>query len=262
MQISEIIKDSFTYPFSDKRQFGLITLVFLFLTIFMSGSFIAFIYFIEMESFELGLLIFIISIVVFLLVSIFLGGYQLDIVKVACEQDEEMPVFNPKENVKNGLKAIIVYLVYYVIAGIISTICAFTATIFLATGEQVAVILAMIINLISIIIDILITWIFSMSLTRLAYYSSLNEGLELKEAYNDLRKIGLLNMLVFVIVMGLILGIISIIALGAVTSIIQTFDDMVFDILIFLVTGLLVSYLGVVFSRAMGLLYSKVVFDE
>ncbi len=262
MQISEIIKDSFSYPFSDKRQFGIITLVFLLLGMVVVGSFIALIYLTGINYSGLGLLIFIVSLLVFLLGSLLLGGYQLDIIKIACEQDEEMPVFNPKENIKNGLRAILLYFVFYIIAGIISSICMLFGMIFLSSGGRIGIIIVVILNIISLIIGVLISWIFSMSISRLAYHGSLDEGLKMKESYDDLRTIGLWNMLIYVIVMGIILSIIAIASLVIVVSLIETLNDVLVNCMFSMILCIIYSYFAVVSSRALGLLYSNVVFGE
>lgn len=228
----------------------------------MSGSFIGFIYFTGKVFSGLNLLMLIISLVVLLFVTIFISGYQLDIIKIACEQDDEMPVFNPKENIKNGLKVFLLYIVFYVIGGLILTISSSLGIIFLSLGKNIGISIFILTNIIALIVCVLMTWIFSMSLCRIAYHESLDEGLSLRKAYNDLRTIGLLDMLIYVIVMGLIFSIIIVLSLVVTVSLIQTLNDVIFAFIIVFVISIITAYLTVVSSRAIGLLYSKVVFGE
>lgn len=196
MELSGIIKDSFKYPFIDKKQFGLVLLVFLLLGIILFGSFFSI-----RASTGITPGIMAISFIIGLIVSVLIGGYQLDIIAIACEQDDDMPLFNPIKNINNGFKAILVYLVFYIINGLISFLGIFASFVLLSTGEVIATAVAIVICLIVVIVAIILSWTFSMSLCRLAYYRSLDDALRISEAYNDLRTIGLLNMLIYVIVL-------------------------------------------------------------
>ena len=128
MELTEIIKDSFKYPFSDKRQFGLILMVFVLLGIIIFGSFFS----IRIST-GITPILMAISFIIALIVFILVGGYQLDIIEIACEEDDGMPSFNPIKNIKNGLKVILVYLVFYIINALISFIGLISAIALLLT---------------------------------------------------------------------------------------------------------------------------------
>jgi len=79
MELSGIIKDSFKYPFIDKKQFGLVLLVFLLLGIILFGSFFSI-----RASAGITPVIMAVSFIIALIVLVLVGGYQLDIIGIAC----------------------------------------------------------------------------------------------------------------------------------------------------------------------------------
>ena len=260
MEISSIIKDSFKYPFSDLKQLGLIVLMFLVVGILFGGAFY-FASYMTFLNFSFGSIMAVMAIALILgfIVSIVVCGYQISIVEVACDLEDNIPSFNFSKNFNDGLKTILIYLVFYVIGGLIAFICMFLSIGLTATGESTALALAGVIYLVLLVCLVLLCWTFSMSLCRLAYYDSLSEALDLAEAYRDLRKIGLANMLVYVIVIGILLAIISFATLVIVVSFIATVDYPVVEFICTLIVFAVISYIFVVQSRAIGLLYSDII---
>ena len=255
MELSEIIKDSFKYPFIDKKQFGLVLLVFLLLGIILFGSFFSI-----RASAGITPVIMAVSFIIALIVLVLVGGYQLDIIGIACEQDDDVPLFDPVKNIKDGLKVILVYLVFYILNGLISFVGLFAAFALFSTREVIGVAVGIIIYLVVLIVSVIVNWTFSMSLCRLAYHNSLDEALRIREAYQDLRTIGLLNMLIYVIVFGILFAVILFITLMVAVLVASVSNAFVYLIAIMIVFAIL-SYVVIVSSRAIGLLYSNVVFD-
>lgn len=261
MDISEIIKDSFTYPFTDKRQFGLIFLIFILLGLIVGGSFVSLIYLTGIGEADNGSAFFAVALIITLIVFILLGGYQLSIISVACRRDDAMPAFNPVKNFKDGLKVILLYLAFYIINGLISFSLSFVSVALLSTGEMIATLIAVILYLVLFVVGIFIGWILSMSLCRLAYYGSMDEAFQFKQAYDDLKTIGIGNMLVYVIVMGIIFGSIFMLTIMVALLVIQSSSYISIFAAASLVLFAVWSYISVVQPRAMGLLYSNVEYD-
>ena len=211
-------------------------------------------------SMPIALLLSIILVIVSLVVAILICGYQIDIIEVACDVEDNIPSFEPTKNIKNGLGLILIYLVFYIISSIITTLAFFLGFGFLALGDVLGVSLFIIFNLIIFIILILISWVFSMSLCRFAYYGTIGEALDLKEAYNDLETLGFENMLIYVLSMAIIMCLIIIIVF-AVVALISSIANSIAIAIAILILFALASYLFVVQSRAVGLLYSKVIYD-
>ena len=261
MDITDIIKDSFKYPFSDNKQFAYIFLTFVALGLFVGQSVALPVISARFEfSMPIALLLSIILVIVSLVVAILICGYQIDIIEVACDVEDNIPSFEPTKNIKNGLGLILIYLVFYIISSIITTLAFFLGFGFLALGDVLGVSLFIIFNLIIFIILILISWVFSMSLCRFAYYGTIGEALDLKEAYNDLETIGFANMLIYVLSMAIIMCLIIIIVF-AVVALISSIANSIAIAIAILILFALASYLFVVQSRAVGLLYSKVIYD-
>ncbi len=261
MDITDIIKNSFKYPFSDNKQFAFIFLTFVALGLFVGLSFALPVISASLNfSMPIALLISIILVIVSLVVAIIICGYQIDIIGVACDLEDNMPSFEPTKNIKNGLYLILIYLVFYILSGIISTIAFFLGFGFFALGDVIGISLSVIISLILLIIQILISWVFSMSLCRFAYYGTIGEALDLKEAYNDLKTIGFANMLIYVLAMAIIMCLIVIVVF-LVVALISSIANSIAMIIAVLILFALASYLFVVQSRAVGLIYSKVIYD-
>ena len=120
MDITDIIKDSFKYPFSDNKQFAYIFLTFVALGLFVGLSVALPVISARFEfSMPIALLLSIILVIVSLVVAILICGYQIDIIEVACDVEDNIPSFEPTKNIKNGLGLILIYLVFYIISSII-----------------------------------------------------------------------------------------------------------------------------------------------
>ena len=261
MEITDIIKDSFKYPFSDNKQFALIFLVFVVLGLFVGLSFALPVISTNLNfSVPVALLVSVVLLVLSLIVAVLICGYQIDIIEVACDLEDNVPSFSPTSNIKKGLFLILIYIVFYVISNIISTVLFLLGFGFLALGDVIGTSLFIIVCIIMFIISVLISWVLSMSICRLAYYDSIGEALNIKEAYNDLKTIGFANMLIYVLVLAIIMCVI-IIAVVAVVALISSIANSIAVIIAVLILFALASYLFVVQSRAIGLLYSQVIYD-
>lgn len=261
MDISEIIKDSFAYPLIDKRQFGLIFLVFLLVGVIICGSIVSFAYLSGIRQAGFGITLFVLALIVSLIALLFLGGYQLSIIAVACERDDEMPAFNPVKNIKDGLKVLLIYIVFSIINSLVSFIFVSSSFALLVTGEMAAVVIAIVLYVILLVVSILINWTFAMSVCRLAYYDSMDEALKLRKAFNDLRTVGILKMLVYVIVMGIIIALIAAVMILVALTLIHSLSNIIVPMIVIIVAFAVSSYIFVVNSRALGLLYSNIEYD-
>jgi hypothetical protein len=261
MEISEIIKDSFAYPLNDKRQFGLIFLVFLLLGIIVCGSIVSFSYLARINQTGFAIILFVLALIVSLITLFFLGGYQLSIIAVACERDDEIPSFNPVKNIKDGLKVLLIYIVFSIINALVSFVFVFSSFAILTTGEMAAVVISIILYVALLIVTILISWTFAMALCRMAYYDSMDEALKLRKAFSDLRTVGILKMLVYVIVMGIIILLIAGVLIAVAVALIQSLSNFIVPVIVIMLVLAVSSYIFVVQSRALGLLYSNIEYD-
>ena len=114
MDITEIISNAVKYPFSDIKTLLIICIVCLIGSIF--GS---------LNVFTDNSAIVVIGAIISVIFAIIIAGYQLDIIKFGIDLEESMPALDIKNNFINGIKNIVVFIVYYIIPTIIVSILGF-----------------------------------------------------------------------------------------------------------------------------------------
>lgn len=178
----------------------------------------------------LGILIFIIG-------SLLISGYSLDIVKFGIERREDGPGIDIVRQILNAIKVIVVNFVYYIIPAIVSWLLL----TFLGNGYLTI--------LIVFIIWVIFAFAEFMAVCRLAKTDSLGEALAIGEAIGDISKVGILKVLITII---------AIFFIGIIVVFLIALFSQVNDV----VGGILLGIFGVYFSffsnRAIGLLYSDV----
>ena len=224
MSLTEIFTDSLKYPFSDMTKFCILGVI---MAISSLGS-------LDLGNETLTLILGIIG----LIASIIAGGYGVSIVKNAIIRSDEIPDFDLQTNLIDGIKMIILAIVYYIIPFIITVIIAFASGFF----NQITVI-------IGIILLVIFTLLLYMGVCRLAKYNSLSEGVDIPEAARDLKRIGIGKIIGWMVLLIVIISIITFISM-ILTSI---------PYIGFLISAFLVStYNLFVAYRSVGLLYSYI----
>ncbi|WP_040682668.1 DUF4013 domain-containing protein [Methanobrevibacter boviskoreani] len=264
MGITESIKHGFSYATSDYQKlliFGIICIL-ASLSSVVTGFGIK-----NNES-----LFAIIGIIAFIF-SIITGGYGLGILKKNVEGASDLPDLNIKNNFIDGIKFIVLEIVYYIIPIIITLIIgiitlgasisslgteALNSTVnetallnpaFLGTfltGLGITII-------IGIILFIIFTFFELMGVSRLAKTGSLSEGLSFRQSYADAKSIGFGPLLGWIILIGIILFIIAII--GSLITLIPYVGA--------LITALVITPFSIIFANAsLGNLYKTDVLKE
>lgn len=258
MEILEILKNSIKYPFSDIQTFLIIGVIFLAIALFNSlGTFF--------ESDTLG----IVGSIVGLILTVFIAGYQLDVLKFGMDLKDELPSVDIEKNLKNGVKLIVVNIVYYIIPIIVAVLLTFilgtvvysnihnahltlnsTETQFLnAFASPSTVGSVILVFIILFIVFVLFSLLALMAQSRLAKSGELNDALSFGKSYSDLKEIGIGKTLALIILLYIVIFVILII-FGLISAIPYI--------------GLIVSSLvGTTFIsfmtyRAYGLLYSEI----
>ena len=257
MELSDIVKSSFKYPFDIPKWaiLSILTIIGNLLIVF------PFLFQSEYENFELLLLIRII-------VLIFVLGYGISILRNSINKSEDMPNFNIKNNFIDGLKHLVVSFVYLIIPFLIFVglsylmnittygfdfvTFSFTKTTILnqTTGSVVMETVPPTLNIIiTLIISFIISLIFALSeiiaLCRMAKFNSLKEAFNFKVIIDELKQKGL----------KLLIGII-------VLCIITILLSAIFSIFNLVRVGLIISLIGYAYLtifnyRFIGLLYTE-----
>ena len=259
MELTDIVKSSFKYPF-DIPKWTVLSI----LTI-IGNLAIVLPYLFQIEDMNIEILLLIST-----LVSIFVLGYGINILRNSISKSDEMPDFNIKTNFIDGLKHIVVSFVYLIIPLVVfialsylmnitaynfdlvafsftkTTILNQTADSIYSVSQTAAPTLNVIITLIiSFIISLVFALFEIIALCRLAKFNSLKEAFNFKVIFKEFRQKGV-KLLIGIIILCLIS-----ILLSAVFSIFNLFR-----------VGIIISligyaYLTILNYRFIGLLYIK-----
>ncbi len=244
MNISEIIKDGISYPVQNIKALlvyiilgfliGVIA-VFTGISGFVTGSI----------NFGAGVALGIVGIVIVICIYLLMLGFSLDIIKLGIEKSPEAPRIDMGRQITNGVKYIVVSIVYLIIPILIVVVLGFIFKYWIA-----------------VVLGVILAIIFAFALViaegRLAKYKSLYEALKVGEVISDLQSIGvgkvvgtiILSEIVGLIIMFVILFIINfLLGLIAMPFIVTTISS--------IITIILSAWFLFYNNRVIGLLYSE-----
>lgn len=269
MNLIENIKSSFKYPFSNIKQWAILSILFIIGNLIILCG-------LDARYLGVDLLYHIVEpnidifTIISIIVSIYVLGYCISILKKSIEKSDEMPDFNIKNNFINGLKHIIISFVYLIIPILIFFGLAYLMNVtnyafdlqtfsfmkltfnettnYIETSMQTATpTLNVIITLIiSFIIFLIFAILEIIGLCRLAKTDSLKESFNFKAISEEFKEISV----------RLLIGII-------IVSIISIVLGMIFSIFnLSFAAGIIISiigyaYLTILNYRFIGLLYNS-----
>ena len=229
MNLREIIMDAIKFPISDTRKF----LIFCALIIIMSLSTVLPSYGVKDNTLSLILTL------VTLIVAIIVLGYCVEVIKSGTDGDDTLPDFDYVKHFVNGIKALILDIIYFIIPAIITIIVAsatglftsFTKIVYISidamskNANNLTTIMAAVPKTtmntftnaltITLIVAIILFIIFSLmsftGLVRFAKTGSGTEGLRFRQILRDMSKVGLIKIIVTLIVIYIIAFVLSLI---------------------------------------------------
>ncbi|WP_407414554.1 DUF4013 domain-containing protein [Methanobrevibacter sp.] len=265
MEFGEIFSNALKYPVSDYQKLLMVGLVFIVASLPAVLALFGF----YNSTFST------IWSIVSLIISILFLGYGLSVIRQSIDLNDEIPAFDWANNLVDGIKSFVVSFVYYLVPAIIVSIIsiislgsafstlpksaidamgnATTTNAFInaippqtwaALGYGLAVV-----AIVAIILFIIFGLFQTVATCRLAKYGSLGEAFAFGEVYGDIKKIGILKLLGFLIVLAIIASVI-----GAVIGLLALIP------FIGIIIGYLIgnSFILLFANRAIGLLYSDV----
>jgi hypothetical protein len=236
MELMEIFRDALVYPFNNIKALLIYMVLGIILGIAIIGTVVAVSASFAAENILALIGSGILGIIVALLIGFFILGYELDIIKYGIQRDEGAPEIDFVRQFINGVKFVVVDIVYMIIPIIVASLLA----IFLQ-------------NWISQLILIDLTIIFSLALImaecRLAKTEDLGNALSIGEAIGDITKVGIVKLILFIVIVFIIVFILYFI-IGAIAGLDQNIGGVLM--------GILGVYITFFTSRATGLLYSDV----
>lgn len=238
MTFSEIFSKSVKYPLNDYVKFITVGVLSLLVSLPAIAPQLG------IENFIIISILGIIS----LIVGIIIDGYAVSVIKKGIENSSEIPGIDIVSNFVDGIKVIVISIVYFIIPIIVFAILAFATGAVGATVDHFVASLG-IIGIIAVILFLIFGILQVVALSRFADTGSLGHALSIGEVFDDAKKIGLIKILLFLI----IVAIISAIAIFII-SIIGLIPYVGVIISSILIGGFLLLF----YNYALGLLYSEV----
>lgn len=263
MEIGDIFKDSLKYPLNDWVKIIMLGVLFLLI------SFAVFLpVFAVMIGGGLDILTAIGGIIAF--ISLFIiSGYSINIINKTIRGENNLPEFDLSENLKEGLKLVIMEIGYGIIPMILiiatgwlsgtfnaiykiieyavtnahTTVATIPQNLLVNLGVEITTL-----TIVTLIIGIIYTIIITIAIGRLAETDSLKEAFNIKAIFNKIGEIGWGKYIVWLIILFIILMII-----GAISGLLTAIPIIGMIISTFVIT----PYLYIFSSRALGLLYKN-----
>lgn len=277
MEILDIIKESFIFPSKNLEKLAIYIVLMFVMGLLIGGGIVLAVLSIDNEMIlaVVGFILFIIGIIL----SFIIAGYQLGILKSGIDQVDEAPSFDWKNDLINGIKVLVVNIVYFIIPAIIVAIIAlivdvpgnianvaqeavFTpanatamanstgiATQAISDAAMTGLLTSLAITgIIALIVFIIFAFLATMGESRLANTGSLGEALNIPEAYRDLTRIGVGKVIAVILLTVIVVAVIEAI-LGYIYGQIPQLS---------ILSVIVTPYFAFFTQRATGLLYSDI----
>ena len=244
MEIGDILSKSFKYPLNNGTQFMKVAVLYLLLIVPVFFSVLMIIF----ANSSAILVSAIITIICYLIFALIIGGYFLSVMKEGISSSNLMPEFDFSKNIVDSIKVWVLGLLFSLIPGIIIGILLLIVTRFGSSETVFGGIIC--IAFIALILEIIFCMLLSISLLRLANYDSLSEALNFSAIKEDLKAIGIGNLSVLLVVLGIISG--AILFITGFLIFIPIVGTIIYIMFIVPYTYLAVCY-------GLGLMYSEIV---
>ncbi len=276
MELVEIIKDAFIFPSKNLGVLAIYSILSILVAVFVLGAMFSLT--MVFVDFIRNLLTGLIYLVLSIVVGFILSGYQIALIKSGINFDEKAPDFEWKKNLYTGAENLFISIIYYTLPTLIvlmvgcymnipghlssiaqkaiiqlnnTTIVENYAVSVANTMSPVMIYLLsslIIMFIVAIILFVIASILVTMAQARLANTGNVDEASNVPEAINDLKRIGIGN------VIGLLVLIV------VITVLIETFLSAIFNYVPFLsiLSVIIMPYLTFFAQRAVGLLYSDI----
>ena len=243
MNISQIISNSFKYPFKNLKRLVVLCILFVLPIIFPIGLY-----------YDSDVVVIVGIIVIFALILI-IPGYTVSIIKKGSVVSDELPSLRIGRNIVDTFKLLILRIVYMIVPVAVFLILLFSmiSTIFNGDfGFDIGGFLSTlgIVLLVIYIVYFIFEFLLIFARARLAHFNSLIESLKIHKVVKDIRNIGVGRVIGWYIVMAILLGIVSI------ACILLIFIPYVGFLLYFCIA---IPIILVIYYYSLGLLYSNIV---
>lgn len=236
MIIMEIMKDALEYPLRNIKALVLYLILGIILGVIIALTSGAIVAGVSNNNVFAVVGFGLIGIIISLFIAFVIAGYGLDVIKYGIERNDGAPGIDVVRQALNGVKLLVVDLVYFLVPLIVAGILAIIFQDWLST-------------IIIIILFIVFGMGAFMAQCRLAKSEDIMDALSIGEAIGDIARVGIVNLILFVVLVFVVAFILLFIA-----GLISNFSAVIGGIL----QGIVGIYLSFFVYRATGLLYSTV----
>ena len=243
MDVGKVVSNSLRYPFRNIKKLPILFALFIFAAIIPLGMIFDNRY------------ITIFGVIAFFIFLLIVPGYLFSMINIGLHESAVMPSLSFARNIYDSIRLLVLRIVYMIVPALAFFIVLSTAgvsaidmlTSFNVQGFFISFIL---IALFLLIVYILFEVLLFFAKARMAYLNSLTEALKMHKVVGDIRRIGVFNIIKWIIFMAILL-----IAVSFISSWILAIPYVGFLIYICIVIPTLES----IGNYSLGLLYSNIV---
>lgn len=242
MDLTKLVSNSFRYPFRNIKKLPIICILFVLMAIIPIG----------MISDNKTIIY--VGVIAFFIFIMIVPGYFLSVVKLGSNQSAMLPSFNIVNTIYDSVRVLCLRIVYMIVPAAVFLI---VLTSFGPASRELLFnfrILEFLATVGFVFVLILVTYlVFEFFLffakARLAYFNSLTEALKINKVIRDIRNIGIVNIIKWLIVMAILLN-----AITFITSFVISIPYVGFLIYICIVIPIIES----IANYSLGLIYSNI----
>lgn len=243
MNISKIVTNSFKYPFRNIKKLPILCILFVLVAIIPIGMIFDNRY------------ISIIGFIAFFAFILIVPGYLMSFVQFGLNESSMFPSISLGKNIYNSIKLLVLRIVYMLVPAIVFFILLSTLGVSSIGMLFELNITGFVLNLGLVLLIILIVYIlFEILLffakARLAYLDSLPEALKMHKVVSDIRRIGVVNIIKWLLVMAVLMVVVSV-----ASSVVMMIPYV--GLLIYLC--IVVPIMESIGNYSLGLLYSNII---
>lgn len=242
MEIGKIVTNSLKYPFRNIKKLPILFTLFILVALIPIG----------MLADNRYLLI--IGFIAFFLFILFVPGYLFSMVRIGMNESAMFPSLNFGNTIYDSIRLLVLRMVYMIVPACVFFISLSTlgvSSLDLIYNLQIHVfiltfgLILLLVLLVYIIFEVLLFF----AKARLAYMDSLKEALKINRVISDIRNIGILNIIKWLIIMAVLM-----IAISFISSWIIAIPYV--GLLIYI--GVVIPILESIGNYSLGLLYSNI----
>ena len=246
MELSKIISNSLKYPFRNIAKLPIIFILFLLIAIIPIGRLLDNNY------------IVLVGVIAFFIFILIVPGYFLGIVRKGSIESSLFPSLSLADSIYDSIRVVALRMVYMIVPAIVffiafSTLGASAANMLykLQLGSFFATFGLML--LVILITYLLFEFLLVFAKARLAYLNSLSEALKINKVLIDIKNIGIVNIIKWIILM-----IILMVAVSLLSSVVMAIPYVGFLIYVAFVIPIAES----IGNYSLGMLYSNIIDDD